>query len=242
MTEIIPAIMPDSFDDLTEKASLVMHAVSLVQIDIMDGKFVKSRSWPYFANDQHSFDMLLEESDGLPHWDTLDYEIDLMVNNPENVIEDWIAIGASRLIVHIESTKKMNEIVETMNNRFGTIQRNATSGALENKRDVELGIALNPDTPISDIVEYLEDIEFVQFMGINRIGFQGEQFDERVVDNIREFHNAHPEVIIAVDGGVSYDHAPLLAEIGVKRLVSGSTIFGNDNPAEAIKEFRRILS
>lgn len=241
MTEIIPAIMPDSFDDLEYKASLVAQYVSLVQIDVMDGKFVKSRSWPYFSGDQFSFNALLEESEGLPFWDSLDYEVDLMITKPEETIDDWITAGAKRLIVHIESTEKMQDIINSINSRFAFPETYGSSPARgEAKRDVELGIAINVDTSISSIVGYLEDIDFVQFMGIQTIGLQGQPFDERVLDKIREFHNAHPEIIISVDGGVNFDTAPALIEAGVKRLVSGSTIFDGDNIPNAIEHFKRI--
>jgi ribulose-phosphate 3-epimerase len=235
MIEIIPAIMPDSFDDLEEKTSRVAQFTNTVQLDIMDGKFVRGRTWPYFSADHYSFDNLLTESEGMPHWDKVDFEIDLMVDKPEEVIDTWITAGASRIIVHIESTDKMDEIVRMMRERF------AYEG-MTGKPDVELGIALNIDTPLSDIVGYLEDVQFVQFMGIATIGLQGEPFDERVIDKIREFHNAHPKILLSVDGGVDFDTAPILVEVGVKRLVSGSAIFKTENPAGAIEYFKDILS
>ncbi|MCC2630487.1 MAG: ribulose-phosphate 3-epimerase, ribulose-phosphate 3-epimerase [Candidatus Paceibacter sp.] len=234
MIEIIPAIMPDSFKDMRNKLSLVAPFTKSVQLDIMDGKFVKGRTWPYFSSDKFTFEDLLNESEGMPYWDKVDFEIDLMVDKPEEVIDGWITAGASRIIVHIESTDKMDEIIKMMHARF------AYEGMTE-KPDVELGIALNIDTPISEIVGYLEDVQFVQFMGIAIIGLQGEPFDERVLDKIREFHNAHPEITISVDGGVSYETAPMLVEAGAKRLVSGSTIFNTENPAGAIEYFKDIL-
>jgi pentose-5-phosphate-3-epimerase len=79
MIEFLPAVMPDSFKDLRHKLEMVAHHVSWAQIDIMDGKFVKSRSWPYFSNDIHSFENLLAENEGLPFWEKLEFEIDLMV-------------------------------------------------------------------------------------------------------------------------------------------------------------------
>ncbi len=75
-------------------------------------------------------------------------------------------------------------------------------------------------------------------MGIAHIGYQGEPFDERVIDKIREFHNAHPEIMISVDGGVTLDNAPDLVAVGVKRLVSGSAIFENGNIADTIEMFK----
>jgi ribulose-phosphate 3-epimerase len=190
----------------------------------MDGKFVKSKTWPYFSNDEHSFEKLLAEEDGLPFWEKLEFEIDLMVQKPETVVDNWIIAGASRIIVHIESVTNMQEIIELCRGR------------------VDLCVALNIDTPTDSVLPYLEDIESVQFMGIQTIGLQGQPFEERVLDKIREFHNAHPEITISCDGGVNFNSAPLLMEAGVKRFVAGSAIFEYGNIPEAISEFRKILS
>lgn len=223
MIEIIPAIMPKSEADLEDKVGLVAGRVSTVQLDIMDGRFVPSRTWPHYSSDRASFEALLSEEEGLPYWDQVDFEIDLMVDKPEEAVEDWVVAGASRIVAHIESTKHMNAVADICRGR------------------VELGIALNIDTPTDAIDPYLEDAKFVQFMGIRTIGLQGEPFDDRVVDKIRAFHNNHPEIVIAVDGGVSLENAKLLVEAGAKRLVSGSGIFASGNPAEAVKQFRDLL-
>jgi ribulose-phosphate 3-epimerase len=234
MIEIIPAIMPTSFEDLSDKVSFVANHADMVQLDIMDGKFVKARSWPYFSNDSHSFESLLAESEGMPYWDKINYEIDLMISNPEDSIDNWITAGASRIVVHVESTKQLDEIVHKMHGRFGYNMNRAP--------DVELGIALNIDTPTDVVLPFLEQIQFVQFMGINTIGLQGEPFDERVIDKIHAFHNAHPEIIISVDGGVNFENARILTEIGVKRLVSGSTIFGSTNIPATLEDFKNLAN
>ena len=233
MIEIIPAIMPAGFEDLKDKVAYVANHADMVQLDIMDGKFVKARSWPYFSGDEHSFESLLSESEGLPEWEKINYEIDLMVSKPEDVIDDWITAGASRIVVHIESTTEMEEIVKRMHGRFGY----GTSRAA----DVELGIALNIDTPTDTLLPFLEQIQFVQFMGIRTIGLQGEPFDEQAIDKIRNFHNAHPEIIISVDGGVNFETAPTLLEIGVRRLVAGSVIFESSNIPATLEDFKKIL-
>ena len=224
MIEIIPAVMPDSFEDLRDKVSFVASHTKTVQIDIMDGKFVKSRTWPYFSSDKHTFDDLLTESDGMPYWDKVDYEVDLMIKNPEIEMENWIVAGAARVVVHVESTEKIPEIIKIIDNR------------------AELGLALNIDTPTEKILPYLEDIQFVQFMGIATIGLQGEALDERVIDKIHAFHNAHPEVVISVDGGVSFENAKMLIEIGVKRLVSGSVIFNTTNIPDTLENFKKLVN
>ena len=235
--EIIPAIMPKNWEDLEGEVAKVAPFVKAVQIDVMDGKFVKSKSWPYMkrrGNDD-IFKQLQVEDLGLPFWQEVDYEADLMIDKPEEEIENWIAAGMSRIIVHIESTQKMPEIVKMFE---------AYKAYPENPGDemsVDLGLALNIDTPTEEILPYLEDIEFVQFMGIDTIGLQGQSFDERVADKIREFHNAHPEVAISVDGGVSLENARSLVEAGASRLVSGSAIFESEDAGSAIENLKHIV-
>lgn len=221
MAEIIPAIMPQSTDDLEYKLAQVAAHVSYVQLDIMDGKFVRAKTWPYM-NDKGSFDALLTESEGLPFWDKVNFEIDLMVAKPEEVVDEWIIAGASRIIVHVESTQAIQDIIPLCRDR------------------AELVLALNVETSMDTILPYLEDIQGIQFMGIATIGIQGEPFDERVLDKIREFHNAHPEVMLSVDGGVTLDNAHMLVEAGVQRLVSGSAIFESGVIGDTIHAFKEL--
>ncbi|MBX4198554.1 hypothetical protein KW782_04465 [Candidatus Parcubacteria bacterium] len=230
MIEIIPAIMPESLEDLTEKAGLVAPYVKMVQLDIMDGRFVAPRTWPYFTNN-YDFEALLTEDQGLPYWDKIDFEADLMVEKPEKVLDQWITAGAKRLIVHVESTENMAEVLRQFRQRF-TYSKDPA------ERDIEFVLAKGVETPIDAILPYLEDIDGVQFMGIAKIGYQGEELDERVIDQIRDFHNAHPEVIISVDGGVTLDNARMLYQAGARRLVSGSGIYKSSNIPETIELFR----
>jgi ribulose-phosphate 3-epimerase len=77
-------------------------------------------------------------------------------------------------------------------------------------------------------------------MGIGRIGFQGQNFDERVFEKIAEIRTKYPTMLISVDGGVNEDSAPLLIDAGVNRLIVGSAIFESDNIPEAIHTFENI--
>jgi ribulose-phosphate 3-epimerase len=149
------------------KLGQVVGHIQNVQLDIMDGSFVPEKTWPY-GKDHKSFERLLSEETGLPFWERVDYEIDLMVSNPEEVISDWITAGAARIIVHVESTKNIPEITRQFREWFAFTPE-------EEKRDVELGLALNIQTSTDLITEYLEDIDFIQFMGIDRDWFPREK-------------------------------------------------------------------
>lgn len=219
--EIIPAILPKDFAEVEDKASLVLGSVKTVQIDICDGQFVPNATWPYKKHDL-TFDKLLKEEEGLPGWEKLNYEIDLMVNKAEEVVEDWVRVGATRIIVHTEMKGDLNLAIANLKDR------------------AEIGLALNIETAIDVIEPFIDLIQFVQCMGIDHIGFQGQKFDEDVVNKVKEIKSRYPHLLVSVDGGVSLESAPKLIEAGANRLVVGSAIFDSDNAFDAIADFKRL--
>ncbi|MFA5935083.1 MAG: hypothetical protein WC827_04315 [Candidatus Paceibacterota bacterium] len=239
MIEVIPAIIPESFEDLKDKMSFVNGITHMVQIDVCDGKFVPSKSWPYTNDYENDFKKIVEESDGFPFWQSLDFEVDLMVKDPEVVFEDWIRAGAKRMVLHVESSEKLLNFVREIRNKYGYYGDSIIG--------IEVGIALNIKTPNEEIYKFFELngdgrslVDFVQFMGIRDIGYQGQYFDERVLGKIRELRQSYPDTIISVDGGVTFENAHEIVEAGVNRLVSGSAIYDSENIKESIEEMRII--
>jgi ribulose-phosphate 3-epimerase len=220
-TEIIPAILPLDFAELEEKVELIKGFVKTVQIDICDGQFVANATWPYKKHDQ-AFDKMTKEEIGLPGWEVLNYEFDLMVNRPEEVIDEWVSAGATRIIIHAEAKGDIGKAIASLQGR------------------VEVGLALNIETPIDVIETYKDQITFVQCMGIDNIGFQGQAFDEKVLLKVEEIKIKYPNLAVSVDGGVSLDSAQLLIEAGVDRLVVGSAIFNSESAIDAVQGFKRL--
>src|SRR6185369_1128880 len=101
MAEVVPAIIPENFEHLTAEVEKIKDFVNLVQVDIADGVFDNDRTWP-FIGDKGDFEKLLSEEVGLPFWEDLDYEFHLMIDEPEKSLDNWIRIGATNIIVHIE--------------------------------------------------------------------------------------------------------------------------------------------
>jgi len=219
--EIIPAILPKDFAELSEKISLIRGLVKTVQIDVCDGQFVQNATWPYKKEDDN-FNRILSEEEGLPGWQELNFEIDLMVNRPEEIVEDWVTAGASRIIIHAEAVGDIGGAINILNGR------------------IDVGLALNIDTPLDQILSYIDKIQSVQCMGIDHIGFQGQEFDVKVIGKVKEIKSSFPNLKVSVDGGVSLDNAPSLIEAGADRLVAGSAIFESDNFAEAIRKFKAL--
>ncbi|HAO64351.1 TPA: hypothetical protein DCQ44_00010 [Candidatus Taylorbacteria bacterium] len=232
MIEIIPAVMPTSTTDLQSKLAQVAGHMPVAQIDVMDGKFVKGVSWPY-TEDEEYFQEILNEDAGLPYWDQFDFEVDLMLVRPEEVIDDWIAAGVRRIVVHAESTDKMDSIITKFRERFPKSEK-------PDVFDCEIGIALNIETPLGVLAQYFNKIDFVQFMGIDQIGMQGQPFNPAVIEKIKALREAAGGIIISVDGGVSLETAPELIAAGANRLVVGSALFKSEDIGATIKEFKDL--
>lgn len=218
---IIPAILPYTFGELTDKVELVKGFTKSLQVDVCDGQFVPNATWPYRKHDD-SFERIIHEEEGMPGWESIDYEFDLMVNKPEEVVEEWVTAGAARVILHAEAK---GDIAEALVKLSGV---------------VEVGLALNIDTPLDLIELHQERLNFIQLMGIDHIGFQHQAFDEKVLGKIKEVKAKYPDLAISIDGGVSLETAPKLIEAGADRLVIGSAIFNSDNPIDAIQQFKSL--
>lgn len=223
MKEIIPAILPKNFSEIEHKVSLVNGAVSFVQVDICDRTFTDSKTWPYINKGDSAFEALCGEKKGLPFWDSVDYEFDLMVKKPEGIIGDFVRAGASRILVHLESTSQMEDIIN------------------EWKSTVEIGIALKPSTPLSELDSYMHKVHVVQMMGSDYIGHAGVKLEPVVLERVKAFKKAYPEHLVNVDIGVNFETAPDLLSAGVDHFVTGSAIFGDPNPVGAINRFKELF-
>ncbi len=216
--EIIPAIMPQSYEDIEQHVTRVLQdRISMVQLDIMDGRFVPDDTWPYTlggmegASQDTTWQALQEEDSALPFWEEIDYEFDLMVRDLDSTWEQWVNLGPKRIIVHYESLSNPLEFLKT----HKTV-----------RPFMELGIALNNDTSLDVIEPLIEYIDCIQLMGIARIGYQKEPFDTRVIERITECRDRFPETPIQIDGAVNNETIEKLALLGVERFVVGSAFFG----------------
>ncbi len=235
MTEIIPALMPKKFTELEMYAKQFQGIVDSVQIDVMDGEFVPEVSWPYKEVGilEGTFKEIVGQERKLPEIDTLNYELDLMIQNPEKGIKSWMHTGASRAIFHIESISDYEWFWKNLAHVKAPFPELGVKG-------VEIGLALNIETQNEEIYPHIEKIDFVQCMGIAKIGFQGQPFDDKVLPKIEDLRKRFPELIISVDGGVSLETAPRLIEAGANRLVSGSAILKSDDVEKTINEFQGL--
>lgn len=231
MGAIIPAILPTSRADLNEKLKRLAGIRSEVQIDIVDGRFIAPATWPYLTDTNSE---PLSEEDDLAELDPFKFEVDLMVENPEEVIGRWIRAGATRITVHAETTHNLYGVIEEFQTRYGHDKDFAPEL-------LSFGLALNITTDTALIEPFIDTCDYVQFMGIAHIGKQGEPFDERVIPKLHQFHRKYPDMPIQVDGGVSRETAGKLLEAGASRLVVGSALWKAPDIKEELDTFDNLL-
>lgn len=218
MTKIIPAIIPETFQLLRSEMGQVAEFVDRVQVDVTDGRFTPEATWPYNEGREiDRFDEIIAQERGFPHWKDLQFEIDLMVEKPEQVIDDWIKTGASAIIIHADSTEKFSDIAEKLR-----------------ERGVEVGLAILPSNRNSVVKNHRKEIDFLQVMGNDKIGYHGVELDPLVYQKIEDLRERFPDLPIGVDIGVDFQTAPELVSAGATRLASGSTIYESDDLEAAI--------
>jgi len=247
MIEIIPAILPKNYEDLKNKIALVRGIIPVVQIDICDGIFIKNITWPFLSVGKRSdlenskrsdlketdtdlhFNKILNEEEGMPFWEDIDFELDLMVLDAVENFDIYTKLGARRIVFHIEAVGNLKEF------------KNFIEGIdIYVREAMEIGIAINIRTSLEQVFSLIDDVDFVQCMGIDKVGFQGQEFDKKVLENVKILKNKFPDLIISIDGGVDFETASLLIDAGANRLIIGSAIFNTDDIINTIEEFENL--
>jgi ribulose-phosphate 3-epimerase len=229
---IVPAILPKSHHDLDEKLARLAGIATEVQIDIVDGKFAEPATWPY-AEGSKDFAVLTAGGGTLPCMEDLHIEVDLMVQDPEQSTGTWIAAGATRILAHIESTNYLPQLITDLKVKYGH-SKDFAPGLLS------FGLAINVGSDPALLEQYLDEVDYVQFMGIKNIGKQGQPFAPEILARIATFRKKYPKTPIQVDGGVTLATAPLLLQAGVSRLVVGSALWNAPNLKEAFAQFAEL--
>ena len=194
MSAIIPAILPRSARELEDSLARLARA-PFVQIDVVDGRMAVPVA---LLSHRH-------------------FEVDLMVPSAEQVAGEWLAAGASRLTLHLESLEEPARTLARIKQRYGHESDTVP-------RPFELGLALGIETDLALLDAHIAHIDYVQLMGIRHIGHQGEPFDERVIGRVRTLHARYPRLTIQVDGGATLATVPELLAAGASRLIVGHAI------------------
>ena len=177
MREIIPAILPKSTDDLKEKVLTLPQEITFFHFDVLEEDI----------------------------WTEIDkeFEVHLMVKEPEKIIEKWVKRGAKRIIAH----ELTHELITELNKFEGRI---------------EVGLEIEMQEFLDKEFEQVPLANFIHIMSIDEIGEQGHPFNPQVFDRIREVRKQFRNLEISVDGGISIENYKELFDAGANRLIVGS--------------------
>ncbi len=208
---VIPAIIAKDFKELEDKIKRIEPFVEWAQLDVMDGEFVDNTTWPYAEPGKNN------PSDLKDLKTNLKLEAHLMIEKPEDIIDDWIKSGVKRIIIHYESTEKLGEIIKKIQ-----------------AAGLEAGIAINPETSASVLDSFL-NVSYILIMTVHP-GRGGQEFMEATLGKIRALREKYEDVKIEVDGGINLETVQKVVRAGADILAVGSAIFKSEDIKKAIEE------
>ena len=201
---ISPSILAGDFSQLGKDIQKLEDAgADMIHVDVMDGHFV-----PNITIGPPVIKSLRKYTD-------LPFDVHLMISPVHKYIEDFSKAGSDIITIHPEATENVKDSID-----------------LIKSLGKKVGLSLNPDTPIDTIKKYLDQVDLVLVMTVYP-GFGGQKFISKVLNKIKNLKNIKDEnkfqFDIEVDGGVNFENNKLAIEAGANILVSGTTIFKNND-------------
>ncbi|WP_285399552.1 ribulose-phosphate 3-epimerase [Lysinibacillus sp. fls2-241-R2A-57] len=211
MIQIAPSILAANFANLGEEVKEVEKAgAQLIHIDVMDGHFVPNISFGSIV------------LDAIRPLTDLPLDVHLMIENPDQYIEQFAKAGADYITVHVEACRHLHRTIQLIRS-YG----------------VKPGVVLNPHTPIESIQHILEDIDMVLFMTVNP-GFGGQKFIHSVIPKIEALaaiiKERNLDIAIEIDGGINAETIIPCAQAGATIFVAGSAIYSKEDRTAALQE------
>ena len=215
--EIAPSILASNFARLGEEIRTVEQAgADVIHVDVMDGHFVPNIS------------IGIPVVESIRKATRLPLDVHLMIERPEEYIEDFVRAGATRVLVHQEATVHLDRAL-----------------AMIREHGAEAGAVINPATPVLMLSDVLEKLDTVLVMSVNP-GFGGQKFIRGALEKIRQLNQWRTRYNagfrIEVDGGVDLGNVAELAQAGANTFVAGSSIFHASDPAGATRQLHKLAT
>ncbi len=232
MTEIIPAILEKDFNEIKNKLTFLRGRARCVQIDFCDGVFVPNKTWPFVSGGFEDQDLqkIINEEEGLPFWEEFDFEFDLMVADAVENFDIYMKLGPKRMIFHFGAQRDLSEFEDFLDGLD-----------MYTRDNIEIGLAFKPSDDLVLVSKLSHKVDFLQCMGIEEIGMQGQEFDKKVFDNIKYLKEKLSGIVLSVDGGVNFENIEELLGAGVDRLTVGSAIWKNPDPLGALEKLQDLV-
>ena len=202
--KISPSILSANFSELgNEIKRLEQGGADMIHVDVMDGHFVPNLTIgpPIIKN--------LREKTKLP------FDVHLMIDPVHKYIKDYADAGADIITIHPEATENLSESI----NHIKSFKK-------------KVGVSLNPNTELNVVLNYLDKIDLILIMSVYP-GFGGQKFMPEIIKKIKDLDNIKKDknlnFDIEVDGGINFSNAKKVLDAGASILVSGTTIFKENN-------------
>ena len=202
--QISPSILSADFSQLGDEIKRLEEAgADMIHVDVMDGHFV-----PNLTIGPPVIKALKKQS-------KIPFDVHLMISPVHKYIEAYSDAGADIITIHPEATENLNLSISKIK-----------------ELNKKAGVSLNPETKIDKILNSLGKVDLVLIMSVNP-GFGGQKFMPEVLTKIKELKKIQKEkklnFDIEIDGGINFDNYKMAIEAGANILVSGTTIFKNNN-------------